>query len=82
VEFGRTIPGSDAYGLWLCPKVLNQKIAERATGREAECSPSVSGEPKLEVGNEGDVDEEVVVPELDRVAALGSEAWSGKGNPS
>jgi len=41
----------------------------------------VSGEPKLEVGNEGDVDDEVVVPELDRVAALGSEAWSGKGKP-
>jgi hypothetical protein len=33
----------------------------------------VSGEPKLE-GNEGDVDDEVVVPELDRVAVLGSEA--------
>lgn len=42
----------------------------------------MSGELKLEVGNEGDVDDEVVVPELDRVAALGSEAWSGKGKPS
>jgi len=42
----------------------------------------VSGEPKLEVGNEGDVDDEVVVPELDRVAALGSETWSGNGRPS
>jgi hypothetical protein len=34
----------------------------------------VSGEPKLDVGNEGEVDEEVTVPELDKVAALGSEA--------
>lgn len=43
----------------------------------------MSGEPKLEVvGKEGDVDDEVAVPELDRVAALGSEAWSGKGKPS
>lgn len=42
----------------------------------------MSGEPKLEVGNEGDVDDEVVVPELDRVAALGSETWSGNGRPS
>ena len=33
------------------------------------------------MGNEGEVDEEVVVPELDRVAALGSEAWSVKDKP-
>ena len=41
----------------------------------------MSGEPKLEVGNEGEVDE-VAVPELDSVAALGSEVWSGKDKPS
>lgn len=42
----------------------------------------MSGEAKLDVGNEGEVDDEVAVPELDRVAALGSEAWSVKDKPS
>ena len=36
----------------------------------------VRGEPKLDVGNEGEVEDEVAVPELDSVAALGREAWS------
>jgi len=36
----------------------------------------VRGEPKLDVGNDGEVDVEVAVPELDSVAALGRETWS------
>lgn len=33
------------------------------------------GEAKLDVGNDGEVDDEVAVPELDSVAALGR-VWS------
>ena len=36
----------------------------------------VRGEPKFDVGKEGEVEDEVAVPELDSVAALGREAWS------
>ena len=34
------------------------------------------------MGNEGEVDDEVVVPELDSVAALGREEWSANDKPS